>query len=231
MVSQCFALYESAMPVSSHHGAPLSARATRKRRHENRCRGSSSHTKASSHTGLESCALYSLFVILFFWGSMFSVVSAAGSNGDRPAMHVQDDLAWTGSLLSIDQQPPPIVPASMPPVHGNQDATETQAKRSIATDSSAADADFKIPQPFDTGLSNNFTSSCTNFLNRLRTSDSFENCHPFSLMLQVRWEPPIMEEVTLVVVLTQHRLRVIFLMHRNHIFGSRKLWMQPVESM
>ncbi|KAJ4374075.1 hypothetical protein N0V83_002814 [Neocucurbitaria cava] len=76
----------------------------------------------------------------------------------------------------------------MPPLRGDEDATKTLAappsKRSIATDPDATQTDFSIPQPFDTGLSNNFTSSCASFLSRLISSKDFQNCHPFSLLLQ-----------------------------------------------
>lgn len=177
------------MTSLSHHEAPLSATATRKRQHENRCRGFSLHTKASSHAGFHARALFSSLVLLLFWSSMFSAVTAAGTDGGLPTLRVQDDLAWTGSSLYLDQRPPPIVAPLMPPVHGNEDATKTTSaalsKRSIATAAHGTDNDFQIPQPFDTSLSNNFTSSCGNFMNRLRNSQSFNNCHPFSLMLQV----------------------------------------------
>ncbi|OAL56660.1 hypothetical protein IQ07DRAFT_638074 [Pyrenochaeta sp. DS3sAY3a] len=100
-------------------------------------------------------------------------------------MH-QDNLEWKGSSLFIDERPPPIIPSLMPSER-DDDATGTlsapPSKRSIDTDPSVVQNDFVIPKPFDTGLSNNFTSSCSSFLNRMRTSDDFNGCHPFSLML------------------------------------------------
>lgn len=43
-----------------------------------------------------------------------------------------------------------------------------------------------LPQPFDTSLGNNFTApSCPTFFNSFLTNDTFNNCLPFSLLLQV----------------------------------------------
>lgn len=117
-------------------------------------------------------------------------VSASEAHGDRPALLlVADDQSWKGSSLLLDQRPPPVVPLLMPPLHSEEDAaTQTlsapPSKRSIITDPNVDEPDFAIPKPFDTGLSNNFTSACASYLTRLRTSDAFNNCHPFSLMLQ-----------------------------------------------
>ncbi|KAJ4331507.1 hypothetical protein N0V95_009871 [Ascochyta clinopodiicola] len=76
----------------------------------------------------------------------------------------------------------------MPPVLAIEDATRTfsapPSKRSLAVASSSSPANFVVPKPFDTGLSNNFTSSCANFMNKLLKSDALNNCHPFSLLLQ-----------------------------------------------
>ncbi|KAF2691949.1 hypothetical protein K458DRAFT_286606 [Lentithecium fluviatile CBS 122367] len=75
----------------------------------------------------------------------------------------------------------------MPPVHDG-DATRTisapPSKRSLDTDPESSDANFQIPTPYDSGLSNNFTTSCDDFLNnRMLGSDTIKNCHPFSLLL------------------------------------------------
>ncbi|KAF2856909.1 hypothetical protein T440DRAFT_13228 [Plenodomus tracheiphilus IPT5] len=183
MASRCFAKYESSV---SHHEAPLSNMATREEQHKTRCRGLSYATKASSHAGLHTRALLSLLVVVFYWSSMCSAVAAAGTD-DRQPLLVQDDLVWIGSSLLLDHRPPPIAPLLMPPVRDRDDTTKTlyiPSKRSITTDTKGSKADFEIPKPFDTGLSNNFTTSCAKFLNRMRTDDAFTSCHPFSLLLQ-----------------------------------------------
>ena len=47
-------------------------------------------------------------------------------------------------------------------------------------------SDVSLPHPFDTSLGNNFTtSSCPTFFQNFLNSDDFNNCLPFSLLLQV----------------------------------------------
>jgi hypothetical protein len=169
------------------HGSAVSHHAgTGRHQKENTCRRASclSRSARPSHTTPRSHALLFVFVVFFLWSSLVGTASA--TNGDRRALlavHVEDDLAWKGSALYIDHRPPPTPPLLMPPLH-NDEATPP-SKRAISTDQSAGKSDFTIPEPFDTGLSNNFTSSCASFLNRLRTDASFKKCRPFSLMLQV----------------------------------------------
>ncbi|KAF1842346.1 uncharacterized protein K460DRAFT_409761 [Cucurbitaria berberidis CBS 394.84] len=189
MVPHCFAKSESRTILLSHHrSTTLPPR--KKQQHTNLCRGTSLYaTTAPPPTRFDSRALLSLLVVFLSWSSLFVAASAADTHGNRLApLLVEDDLAWKGSSLYLDPRPPPIAPLLMPPLHSNQDATRTlsapRSKRSIATDPDGDKTDFAIPRPFDTGLSNNFTSSCASFLSRLIRSDAFNNCHPFSLMLQ-----------------------------------------------
>lgn len=196
MSAQPLARCDSGTTLLSHHeGAPLHAATTRDE--HNNCRSCSSHTKPLSPSGFHSHALLSLLVVFLSWSSLSVVVSASETHGDRPALLlVADDQPWKGSSLLLDQRPPPIIPLLMPPLHGEDDATQTlsapPSKRSITTDPSVDTPDFTIPKPFDTGLSNNFTSACASFLARMRNSDAFNNCHPFSLMLQVRFHVRLM---------------------------------------
>jgi hypothetical protein len=169
------------------HRAPLSHHAVRKRKHDNRLR----RGLFSLYTGRTSpTALLSVLIVLLSWSSLLSAVTAAEPHGDRLSI-VDDDLLWKGSTLRLDSRPPPILPLLMPPpVLANQDATKTlsapPSKRSLATAASGSSSNFNVPKPFDTGLSNNFTSSCATYLSKLLKNDTFNNCHPFSLLLQVR---------------------------------------------
>ncbi|KAF1833813.1 hypothetical protein BDW02DRAFT_499767 [Decorospora gaudefroyi] len=169
--------------MSHHHPLP-----TRKRQHENRYRSVSLFSRVSPRVGFNLRTLLSVLLLFLSCSCLAAPVSAAEAHGDRPALLLDDDLAWTGSSLYIDLSPPPIPARLMPPVHSDNDATRTlsapPSKRSLSTDPDGADTDFTIPTAFDTGLSNNFTNSCANFLSRLRTSDDFNNCNPFSLLLQ-----------------------------------------------
>lgn len=164
------------------HRAPLSHHPVRKRQTEYRLR----RGIFSLYTARTS-ALLSVLVVLLSWSSLLGAVSAAEPHGDRLSL-VDADLVWKGSSLLLDTRPPPIIPLFMPPAPAIEDATQTlsapPSKRSLATASSSSGADFVIPKPFDTGLSNNFTSSCSDFMNRLLKSEAFNNCHPFSLLLQ-----------------------------------------------
>ncbi|KAF2110056.1 hypothetical protein BDV96DRAFT_501636 [Lophiotrema nucula] len=72
-------------------------------------------------------------------------------------------------------------------MHQRRDGSPTTAsstKTSIGSDPSATASDFAIPRPFDTALSNNFTSPCATFFKTMLSDSGFGNCHPFSLMLQ-----------------------------------------------
>jgi hypothetical protein len=167
------------------HRAPLSHHPVQKRKNENRLR----RGIFSLYTGRTSpSALLSVLVVLLSWSSLLGAVTAAEPHGDRLSI-VNPDLLWEGSTLRLDTRPPPIIPLLMPPVLADEDATRTlsapPSKRSLATAASGSSSDFNVPKPFDTGLSNNFTASCATYLSKLLKSDAFNNCHPFSLLLQV----------------------------------------------
>ena len=61
--------------------------------------------------------------------------------------------------------------------HGSAESTLQNA---------ASESQIPLPQPFDTSLGNNFTvPSCPAFFQRFLTNETFKNCLPFSLLLQV----------------------------------------------
>jgi hypothetical protein len=183
MGSQCFERESGAF--LSHHDPLL----TRKRQHENRSCRVPLYFRVSPRIGLQFRALLLSLVIFLSCSSQAAPVSATETYGDQPALLVEDNLAWTGSALYLDLSPPPVAPRLMPPLKRDNDVTQVPSaplsERAIDTDSNTADTKFEVPSAFDTGLSNNFTNSCSNFLNRLRQSEDFNNCHPFSLLIQV----------------------------------------------
>jgi len=72
--------------------------------------------------------------------------------------------------------------------HGSGSATVVAAP---STSSSVTDPDSSsnspLPQPFDTSLGNNFTNTaCPNFFDSFLSDANFQQCYPFSLLLQVR---------------------------------------------
>jgi hypothetical protein len=170
------------------HGISVSHHAqTRRKQNEEACGTASSSLTSPRPPRMGFCfrALLSVFAGLFLWSSLVGTASA--TNGDRStllAVHVEDDLVWKGSALSLDLREAPVPLLLMPPLHNDEVAVQAQ-KRAVNTDPNAGKGNFAIPEPFDTGLSNNFTQSCANFLNKMRMDDSFRKCHPFSLLLQV----------------------------------------------
>ena len=167
MGSQCF-VRESVAILSHHNPLP-----TRKRQHENGCCGVPLYLRVSPRIGFQFRALLLLLVVFLSCSSQAAPVSATETHGDRPALLVEDDLAWTGSALYLDLSPPPSASLLMPPLKRDDDVTQTPSaplsERAINTDSNTADSSkFEVPKAFDTGFSNNFTNSCANFLNRLR---------------------------------------------------------------
>lgn len=177
-------LVEPCRAVSHHEAASLPNTQTRKKRNKHMCRGASSRWLPSSR------ALQALFAIII---SLTLIGTTSAADVDRPtflAIHVEDDLGWKGSALHIDHRPPPIISPLMPLIHYDEGRTDAESaslpRRAVKTSPNVRRSDFTVPEPFDTGLSNNFTSSCAAFLTRLRTSEEFRKCHPFSLLLQVR---------------------------------------------
>ncbi|KAH8707163.1 hypothetical protein GQ44DRAFT_628846 [Phaeosphaeriaceae sp. PMI808] len=176
--------------LSHHEAAPLLNTEKRRRQNEKSSRPASllrgtrlSHARSPAHP------LLSLLAFFVFWSSLIGTSHA--TNGDRQpllAVHVEDDLTWKGSALYFDHRAPPTPPLLMPPLHGDSEAFDTvytpPSKRGVDKDQRASKNDFVIPEPFDTGISNNFTSTCATFLGRLRSNDAFRKCRPFSLMLQ-----------------------------------------------
>jgi hypothetical protein len=156
-----------------------------------------STTDKTAHARLRPRALISFLVVLLFSTSLFDAVAAQPHGPRLPPVAavsvqavkaVEPDLAWIPSSLILDTRPPPQVALFMPPLSQDQDATKTlsapPSKRSLAVDSKNTSPSFTVPRPFDTGLSNNFTSACATFLNRMLKNDAFNQCHPFSLMLE-----------------------------------------------
>lgn len=165
-------------PWNSHQATLSNNAAQREMRHERPYRGLRLTTLSlsSSQAGFPPRAVFVLLSVFL------SAVAAAVHD-------VQSEPTWSGYSLLLDQRAPPIVPSFMPPADSHDDDANAffvpPSRRSLSTDPKGSKAEFDLPKPLDTGLSSNFTSSCASFLNRMRSSDSFTSCHPFSLMLQV----------------------------------------------
>jgi hypothetical protein len=205
--------------LSHHRTAPLLQRTQKAH-----CRGSL-YTTSSVHNSFTSREFLSYLFVLLSWSSLIHT-AVAETHGDRPSSLVEDvDLPWIRSPLQIDLRPPPIIPLLMPPIYSNEEVTTTlsapPAKRSTATNPKGGNSDFVVPQPLDAGLSNNFTNSCASFINRLRTNDTFKNCHPFSLLLQVCFRATLRNSV-----LIDNRRRADSLTPQSHFYESPRHWTQ-----
>ncbi|ORY08729.1 hypothetical protein BCR34DRAFT_488301 [Clohesyomyces aquaticus] len=136
--------------------------------------------------------LLSITLIFVVLTSLFGAVSASDAHGDRQRRSASvpvDELtpAWKGPSLLIDTRPAPVPPMLMQLQRRDSDATTSApASRTtgIKTDPSATQSAYAIPRPFDTALSNNYTTPCAAWFRRLLSNSTFNACHPFSLMLQ-----------------------------------------------
>lgn len=144
----------------------------------------------STSSSVRRSGLLSVFVVLLLSWALIGTASAAHL-GRRSSLRTLVPARKPSPLL-IDTSTPPLVKPLMPPVYYG-DATKTAAgrpdKRKVGSDPKASGA-FEIPRAFDSALSNNFTSSCAGFFKTMLTGDTINQCHPFSLMLQVRCPLP-----------------------------------------
>lgn len=197
--SRLAALAKRAPGVMSHHAAcNSSATAERSQRRLQREKHPVAHRSyikpraPSRHVDLRT--LLSLVVIIVSWTSLLGAATAQKTHGDRQrsASLSTDDLdpAWKGpSLLVVDTRPPPVAPLLMHLRRRGNGATTTQSSASHTTTliaASATPSDFTTPSPFDSSLSNNYTAPCAQFFHTMLSDQSFIDCHPFSLLLQVR---------------------------------------------
>lgn len=67
----------------------------------------------------------------------------------------------------------------------SQRATAATVTTTPDVDAPSPTASSSIPQPFDSNLGNNFTDTCLDFFNNFLANTSFQQCVPFSLLLQV----------------------------------------------
>ncbi|EME87693.1 uncharacterized protein MYCFIDRAFT_85794 [Pseudocercospora fijiensis CIRAD86] len=100
--------------------------------------------------------------------------------------------------LLFDGSPPPPLPRMLLDKRQDQDSSSALPSTTIrpsdvsssatATESSvqtATDTATALPQPFDTNLGNNFTTTtCPTFFTNFLNNQTFKDCLPFSLLLQ-----------------------------------------------
>lgn len=124
-------------------------------------------------------ALFCLIILLCFCSLR---VNAAEIPNDTEEQ-VTEALPSTESVLLFDRSPPPE-PFMQQFLKRAERSTSTSSSASSSS-SSTASSDA-LPIPFDTALGNNFTtSSCPAFFKSFLSNDTFNECVPLSLLLQV----------------------------------------------
>jgi hypothetical protein len=214
----------------SHHKVPQTSVA---RCMNTQTRSYSTKPTSSAFAKVNLRTLLSLLVLLVTWTSLFGTATAQDTLQGRQrrsaspfVVPVEEDIAVRrgSSLLVVDSRPRPVVPFMH--LQRRQDAkpsstkTKTPAttKASLHTDPSGTPTDFAIPQPFDTALSNNFTTNCAVYFSHLLTNNDFKQCRPFSLLLQVRLTYLIAQ----IVLTDSSRHQAAFSMHQSHLSELRK---------
>jgi hypothetical protein len=157
-----------------HSGRTRPARRRRDSTVQNRVRRRSTASRMSSH----SWVLIALFSILL----CCQHVDAGKLHGSRRLTR-RDDLL-------VDKR---VAPKAHPRLKSREEHKQSHKHvekqqsndAALLTDSSVPEA--SLPHPFDTNLGNNFTApSCPTFFHNFLNSNDFNDCLPFSLLLQVR---------------------------------------------
>lgn len=132
---------------------------------------SRSRTASARWISLQSFMFAAVFCMFFFSPGV------SAENSKR-----QDELFF-------DRSEPPIPPVRLNLDHGSVLSRRDDILGSIAPtpDGTTQQPQISLPKPFDSNLGNNFTSSsCPAFFHDFLNNDSFRNCLPLSLLLQVR---------------------------------------------
>ena len=101
--------------------------------------------------------------------------------------HHEQRLGKKSELLFDRRQPPAAYPPAVRLEARNDDHHSDVAR---PDEQKQANPQIPLPSPFDSSLGNNFTSrSCPQFFQNFLSNQSFQECLPFSLLLQV--SPPL----------------------------------------
>jgi len=99
------------------------------------------------------------------------------------------------------------------------------AAAATATVDPTATKATSLPQPFDTTIGSNFTtgSGCPLFFNKFLNEPQFQQCYPFSLLLQVRIDSATFVIFLWLIQICRHL--TISLKRRRVMFEQRYHWM------
>lgn len=95
----------------------------------------------------------------------------------RMGIHARQDVPPSSSSATTTGEPSYILAPSSTTTSSVSVSTSIQTATSVST---------SLPRPFDSSLGNNFTqTSCPQFFNNFLSNTTFQECHPFSMLLQV----------------------------------------------
>ncbi|KXT19009.1 hypothetical protein AC579_8736 [Pseudocercospora musae] len=152
--------------------------------------------KKSKHSARDRSIIPRLgFVQSFTLSVIFCLLLCRGTNAGQ--VYAAATEVFPRELL-FDRSPPPPLPRMRLDKRQDEDSSSVLPSTTIrpsdvsgsatATESSvqtATDTATALPQPFDTNLGNNFTSTtCPTFFTDFLNNQTFKDCLPFSLLLQ-----------------------------------------------
>lgn len=118
--------------------------------------------------------------------------SPAPDSPHRRALIGRAAASTTAAATSISATPTLVETTSSETASGTAAVSSAVASASsagaTATGIATAPGSGKstLPQPFDTSLGNNFTSTaCPSYFNKFLADSTFQTCYPFSLLIQV----------------------------------------------
>jgi hypothetical protein len=110
--------------------------------------------------------------LLFFCQSVQANVHGSSMPHPRMGIYARQDDSSSSSATTTTGSPGILAPSSTSSVSGS-----IQVATPVST---------SLPRPFDTSIGNNFTeSSCPQFFNNFLSNSTFQECLPFSMLLQV----------------------------------------------
>jgi hypothetical protein len=160
----------------------------RYRRVLDRLRLALQQTAIKQWTVFKSCVLTTLFILL-------------SCNTVEASSHSTNGLVAPFGKLVFDHSEPPLRPLRLhvrqAPSESTQSTVPTSTSSSISNptgtstlagfSTAAPTQQTVLPTPFDSSLGNNFTSpACPAFFQHFLTNDTFKQCLPLSMLLQVR---------------------------------------------
>lgn len=124
----------------------------------------------------------------FMFAALFSIFFCSGRAGAENA-HSLHRRVRLDELL-FDRREPPIPPMRLKTDHesvlNRRDNSVEPPSLESSRDETTRQLQIPLPSPFDANLGNNFTSSsCPAFFQNFLNNESFRNCLPLSLLLQV----------------------------------------------